>query len=126
MRSRDGRLARLAARSVNAALRDEHQRNFVETRAAIADAVRLSLTKHGIDPATVSALRHIDGEADAAAPATSSPQPDDPPPFVIKIERLAQHYLDHPTIDFGKASLMQVLAWCVARHNDTCATSGET
>jgi hypothetical protein len=126
MRSRDRRLARLAAHSVDAAAEAEQRCAAAQARAAIVDTVRLSLTALGIDPATVSALRRIDKTTDEPAPATPAPQPEDDSPLGAEVERLARRYLDRPAIDFGAASLVEVLAWCIARHNDTPETGEET
>jgi len=125
MRSRDRRLARLAAHSVDAAAEAEERCAATKARAAIVDTVRLSLTQLGIDPATVSALRRIDKAADEPAPATPAPQPDEDDPFGPEIERLARRYLDHPAINFGQASIVEVLAWCIARQNDTAENNEE-
>jgi hypothetical protein len=94
-------------------------------RAAIVDTVRLSLTELGVDLSTVSALRRIDNATAEPAPVTPAPRPDDDPPFGTEVERLARRYLDRPAIDFGEASLVEVLAWCIARHNETADNSEE-
>jgi hypothetical protein len=126
MRSRDRRLARLAARSANTATEAEERSVALEARAAIIDTIRLSLTELGIDPATVAAFRRIDMATDDPAPASPAPQPDDDSPFGPEVERLARYYLNHPAIDFGQASLVEILAWCIARHNEPRTTQQET
>jgi hypothetical protein len=126
MRSRERRLARLAAHSLDAAAEAEQRCAAFEARSAIVDTVRLSLTELGIDPATVSALRRINKTTDEPALATPAPRPDDDSPLGPEVERLARRYLDHPAINFGEASLVEVLAWCIARHSESRETGMET
>jgi hypothetical protein len=143
-RSRDKRLARLAARRTNGADETRRHRANLAARVALGAAIRHSLTRFGIDAATVKPLRVCD-EAAAELAATPSPRPTSrarrgsapvrvrsPRPrgrdsisgaadseFWSQIERLAQRFLERPEpgLDLGAASLIEIIAWCVAQQH---------
>ncbi len=121
LRGRSKRLARLFAHANHANIEAEHRRAQAKARRSLLDTVRLSLTQLGIDPMSVKSVRHIEAdlaEEEAAPPPSAPSQRDDPRDvFFAKIDRIAERYRAQPAIDFDKASLMQVLAWCVAQES---------
>jgi len=118
-RSRDRRLARLAARHVAAETEIDHWRATLEARLALCAVLRDMLAELGIDPARVRMLQVCDkAEAELAAGPPAAPvHPETAPTseFEQQVETLARRYRANPEIDFSHASLISVFAWCVAR-----------
>ena len=122
LRGRSKRLARLFAHANHANIEAGHRRAQEKARRSLLDTVRISLTQLGIDPASVKSVRRLEAdlEEEAAAPpqrAAASERDDPREAFFAKIDRMAERYLAEPAINFDKASLMQVLAWCVAQES---------
>jgi hypothetical protein len=121
LRGRSKRLARLFAHADHANIEAGHRRAQEKARRSLLDTVRIALTQLGIDPASVKSVRRLEAdlaEEAAAPPPTAASERDDPRDvFFAKIDRMAERYLAKPTIDFDKASLMEVLAWCVAQES---------
>jgi hypothetical protein len=128
-----GRRARLD-RLIRAAGEGDHasveRRRLLLARAAIGDAVRLSLARQGIDPAHAPALRVAD-EASAELAASGDPPPwfstepsagerdlsaDFGSCFEDSIGRLVARYRGRAreAPDLARSSLAELLAWCIA------------
>jgi hypothetical protein len=129
-RGRKARLDRLARRAEIAAGTAVEHRRLLMARAAIGGAVRWSLARQGIDPARVPALRVAD-EAAAELAASGGPPlrcsaeeaaDDRDPPADLGIclddalGRLVERYRGGAGAapDFARASLAELLAWCIA------------
>ena len=124
-RARDNRLTRVAgsaARSGSPATRD---RLAMEAWAAMAAVVRDGLAQAGIDPAGVRALQ-LASDRDADPPLRSgepleefvAPDSDGlASKFADRIGNIVRIYQEGREPDFAKASLAELLAWCLSRTN---------
>lgn len=129
-RGRKARLDRLTRRTGEGDSAAIERHRMLRARAAIGAAVRWSLARQGIDPARVPALLIAD---DASAELAASGDP--PPPcsaepaagdngaadnpgslFDDCILPLVARYRDGSRTepDFARASLAELLAWCIA------------
>ena len=118
-RGRDGRLARMTAKSERTDSTAAVDRAAPEALAAVRVLVRRRLIEMGIDPEQVDALRF-------APPCEPQPASDAGEEFVLsdsdglaqqfgeKIGQMAGRCDDGREPDFAHASLAELLAWCLA------------
>jgi hypothetical protein len=122
-RARDNRIARLAADAV----KDETTKGLDRCKArvwrTVCGIVRDELTRSGIDPARVIALRlceaHDPSELERADEEFALAGSDIlAGMFAAKIGDQARRYEDGHEPDFPDASLAELFAWCLARRAD--------
>jgi hypothetical protein len=114
-----------AERSASAAVRQRHR---LRATAKICAAVRAGLVQSGIDLAGAAALRRCEAEIAERVSPGEEPElagveekfkaPDGDGlagDFAAKLGDMAQRYLDGHELDFAKASMAELLAWCLAR-----------
>ena len=80
-------------------------------REKFAAAVRAGLTRAGIDPATVPAMRRYDDPDDFFAQQANPPPPPETPADRLraKLLRILDHHRDHP-LDLATATPMELFA----------------
>ena len=129
-RSRKARLDRLIGRAGDADDAAAERRRALRARAALGAAVRWTLAQSGIDPARAPALRVGDEASaelavagDPPAEPAADPAADDRNSSADplcglddRIGRLVACYRDgvRADPDFARASLAELLAWCIA------------
>ena len=106
-----------------------HYRKQLRTRVTVCNLIRERFLSVRLDPALAAGLRLGDEAAaelaaipdsdalrtaDEAITRTRESNSEARPSFEAKIERMAEHYLDGSQPDFAKASVAQLLAFCVA------------
>jgi hypothetical protein len=135
LRTRETRLARLAAVATRVELAEAARRRTLRARAAVCALIRHRLTQSGVDPVGAPVLRI--GEAAAAELASLAKTPGmhraeraladhgghtAERAFEAKLLGIAQRYphwgAPDFTADLAKASLAELLAWCMARPAD--------
>jgi len=141
-RGREGRLGRALTRVHGVDRAAAEHRGALRARAAIGEAVRWSLAQLGIDPARAVMLRVADDaaaelaamcntqelrRADRQAPQhDGAALPDDDGWLDRDTSRLIARYRtgELPDPDPARASLAELFAWCIARHDGVGATPG--
>ena len=120
-RTRDNRLARLAADTANDDAVKDRDRCMPRAWKTVCTIVRNELMQSGVDPAQVPALRL--GEARDLPEAGRVDEEFDLPGgdslasmFATKIGGNARRYEDGHEPDFANASLAELFAWSLVRH----------
>jgi hypothetical protein len=128
-RGREARLDRLSRRVGEGDYTAAERYHVLRARAAIGAAVRWQLAAAGIDPQSVPALRVAEEAAAELAllgdPPLSGPRREQggrtssgdlETAFDHRLDRLAARYRVGPRTepDFARASLAELLAWCIA------------
>jgi hypothetical protein len=143
-RGRERRLGRALTRVCRPDREAAEHRGALRARAAIGEAVRWWLEEMGFDPARAVMLRVAD-EAAAELVAMCNTQelrkydrklpqhhgdapPDDGGWLDEPTRRLAERYRSGalPEPDLAQASLAELFAWCMARHDAAGAAPGAT
>ena len=141
-RGREARLGRALARVLRPDQEAAEHRGALRARAAIGEAVRWSLAQIGVDPARAVMLRTADEAASELAAMSdtqemwnddqkASQRDDDLSPdgdewLDEATRRLVERYRsgEFPAPDLAQASLAELFAWCIARHDGAHATPG--